>query len=170
MRTSRKFSTRLQPHQTWLFSRRNVSCTSFHTLVVCCVHDPFAKSRAMYLWQEKTARTALCVQPALWNIAARVHTVAFTQRFLGRWVQVITLLRITPKRLDVDSWTFYSIRYPPTLTVCQISGRQVMWQRFYGPEPTCLRWTLHRTQPISYIYDSIQTTAFILAFYSSDDS
>jgi len=34
-------------------------------LVACCVHDPFAKSRAMYLRQGKTARNALCLQPAL---------------------------------------------------------------------------------------------------------
>jgi len=53
-----------KPHQTWLFHVAMPHALHCGTLVASCVHDLYAKSRAMYLRQGKIARNALCVQPA----------------------------------------------------------------------------------------------------------
>jgi len=67
MRTSRKFSIRPQSASNVTFSRRNASCAILLHVgyLLCACAWPLRQSRAMYLRQGKTARNALCVQPAL---------------------------------------------------------------------------------------------------------
>jgi len=45
-----------------------------------------------------------------WDKRTRVWiTLCLLNGFSGGWVQVFTFLQITPKRLDVESWNFYTI-------------------------------------------------------------